>query len=128
MMGDDDDGDDGDDNDDIYSGNLARWSSCKSKVKSNIGTTTKKQRGSPPLFPTRTPKQGDEGKSVTSIYTAPATSPSSNSYCSSPSPSVSIDSDSVHSVDTLKASNMPMAMIVDSRCWEDDDFIETLKD
>ena len=126
---DDDDGDDGDDDDDIYSGNLARWSSCKSKVKSNIGTTTKKQRGSPPLFPTRTPKQGDEGKSVTSIYTAPATnSPSSNSSCSSPSPSVSIDSDSVHSVDTLKASNMPMAMIVDSRCWEDDDLIETLKD
>jgi hypothetical protein len=122
------DGDD-DDDDDIYSGNLARWSSCKSKVKSNIGTTTKKQRGSPPLFPTRTPKQGDEGKSVTSIYTAPATnSPSSNSSCSSPSPSVSIDSDSVHSVDTLKASNMPMAMIVDSRCWEDDDLIETLND
>lgn len=125
-----DDGDDGDgDGDDIYSGNLARWSSCKSKVKSNIGTTTKKQRGSPPLFPTRTPKQGEEGKSVTSIYTAPATnSLSSNSSCSSPSPSVSIDSDSVHSVDTLKASNMPTAMIVDSRCWEDDDLIETLKD
>ncbi|OEU13856.1 hypothetical protein FRACYDRAFT_242207 [Fragilariopsis cylindrus CCMP1102] len=73
--------------------------------------------------------KSDEGKSVSSIYTAPATnSPSSNSSCSSPSPSVSIDSDSVHSVDTLKASNMPMAMIVDSRCWEDDDLIETLKD
>jgi hypothetical protein len=94
-----------DDDDDIYSANLARWSSCRSKIKFS-----------------------DEGKSVTSRYTAPATnSSSSNSSCSSSSPAVSIDSDSVHSVDTLKASNMPMAMIVDSRCWEDD-LIEKLRD
>ncbi|MGK3743141.1 MAG: hypothetical protein ACI90V_009997 [Bacillariaceae sp.] len=125
---DDGDDDDDDDDDDIYSANLGRWSSCRSKIKSNVGTATKIQRGSPPLSRNHSPEQRAEAKSVMSRYTATATnSSSSNSSCSSSSPAVSIDSSSVHSVDTLKASNMPMAMIVANACWEDD-IIEKLKD